>query len=482
MNLQEITQDDIMPMVAVNELCLDSRAAKPGDLFIALAERDEDRLRHTTEALSKGAVAVLTEAPLKDSALEAVYVFEDLRARLGEMVSRFFGDPSSDLTLLAVTGTNGKSSVVHLGAQALNLLGVQASLIGTLGSGRPGDLKPATLTTPDVVTLQRELRTLKTLGSEVILIEASSHGLDQGRLDGVRIHSAAFTNLTHDHLDYHGTLEAYGQAKATLFRWPALEVAIVNIDDAFGKQLARETTAKKVVTYGIENPIADVVAREVRTTHQGVSFELKAFDQSLRAETALLGRFNLSNVLAVVACLIEQGHALADIASILPRLQSPPGRLERIGLPVGEALIDFAHTPDAVASVLQTLREHARGRIVTLIGCGGDRDRSKRSLMGRIAFELSDEVIFTSDNPRSESPLAIAREMCASLPDSFSPIIELDRREAIAQGMARLSSDDLLVILGKGHEDYQEISGIKHAFSDRATIESLMSQGAAAHG
>ncbi len=172
MNLQEITQDDIMPMVAVNELCLDSRAAKPGDLFIALAEHDEDRLRHTTEALSKGAVAVLTEAPLKDSALDAVYVFEDLKARLGEMVSRFFGDPSSDLTLLAVTGTNGKSSVVHLGAQALNLLGVQASLIGTLGSGRPGDLKPATLTTPDVVTLQRELRTLKTLGSEVILMVA----------------------------------------------------------------------------------------------------------------------------------------------------------------------------------------------------------------------------------------------------------------------------------------------------------------------
>lgn len=482
MNLQEITQNGIVPMVAVNELCLDSRAVQPGDLFIALAERDEDRLRHTTEALSKGAVAVLTEAPLPDSAFDAVYVFQDLRARLGEIVGRFFGDPSSDLTLLAVTGTNGKSSVAHLGAQALNLLGVQASLIGTLGSGRPGDLKPGMLTTPDVVTLQRELRTLKRLGSEVILIEASSHGLDQGRLDGVSIHSAAFTNLTHDHLDYHGTLEAYGQAKAMLFRWPALEVAIVNIDDAFGVELARETTAKRVVTYGIDNPLADVVAQKVRTTHQGASFELEAFDQRVSAEVALLGRFNLSNVLAVVACLIEQGHALADIACILPRLVPPPGRLERIGLPVGEALIDFAHTPDAVASVLQTLREHAKGQIVTLIGCGGDRDRSKRSLMGRIAFELSDEVIFTSDNPRSESPLAIVREMCASLPDSFSPVIELDRREAIAQGMARLSANDLLVILGKGHEDYQEINGVKHAFSDRGTIESLMTQGSRAHG
>lgn len=482
MNLQEFAQDSGLPAVAITDLCLDSRQVKPGDLFIALAESEDDRHLHVKEALSNGAVAVLLDAPAQESSLPSVFVAKDLKHRLGDMVSRFFGDPSANMMLLAITGTNGKSSVAHLAAQALHLLGVRASLIGTLGSGRPGCLKPAKLTTPDVVSLHREMQVLKALGSEVIMVEASSHGLEQGRLDGLTIHGAAFTNLTHDHLDYHGTLEAYGLAKAKLFHWPSLEVALINVDDPFGSKLLRDTTAKKVVTYSIESPEADISAQNVRTTQHGVSFDLKAADQALPATIMLLGQFNLSNVLAVSAWLIELGHELADIVSILPRLMPPPGRLERMSLPVGEALIDFAHTPDAVSSVLQTLRELASGRVVTVIGCGGDRDRSKRSVMGKIACDLSDEVIFTSDNPRSESPLAIAQDMCASLPSSYRPIIELDRRKAIANGMSRLSDGDLLVILGKGHEDYQEINGTRHAFSDREALETLIKEGSDSHG
>ena len=285
MNLRELMQDDGMPPIGVDGLTLDSRVVQAGDLFVGLADDADTRSKHVTEAFSKGAVAAMVVGPVeKATAALPIVVARDLRDRLGDIADRFFGEPSSSFKLLAVTGTNGKSSIAHLGAQALNQLSVSAAMIGTLGSGRPGGLKPAMLTTPDVLTLHSEFAALRACGVEVVHMEASSHGIDQNRLQGARIDAAVFTNLTHDHLDYHGSFEAYGAAKAKLFCRVGLELAIINTDDAFGRALTGKTNAKRVLTYGIESDTADVTATAIQTTPTGSRFELKIHGLSRFAE------------------------------------------------------------------------------------------------------------------------------------------------------------------------------------------------------
>ncbi len=481
MNLRELMQDDGMPPIGVDGLTLDSRVVQTGDLFVGLADDADTRSKHVIEAFSKGAVAAMVVGPVEKATALPIVVAHDLRDRLGDIADRFFGEPSSSFKLLAVTGTNGKSSIAHLGAQALNQLSVSAAMIGTLGSGRPGGLKPAVLTTPDVLTLHSEFAALRACGVEVVHMEASSHGIDQNRLQGARIDAAVFTNLTHDHLDYHGSFEAYGAAKAKLFCRVGLELAIINIDDAFGRALTGKTSAKRVLTYGLESDSADVTATAIQTTPSGSRFELRIHGLSRFAECRLLGEFNLSNLLAVSAWLYDLGHSLDAIVEMLPMLEPPPGRLERVYAPKGAVFIDFAHTPDAVQSVLNTISQHCRGRIITVIGCGGDRDRTKRPVMGRLAAELSDVAIFTSDNPRSEPPLQIVEDMLAGLPLDTDPIVELDRSLAIKKGIDLLAVSDVLVILGKGHERFQEIEGVSHPFSDSEVAEGWIKQGAGRH-
>ena len=481
MNLRELTQDDGMPSIGVDGLTLDSRVVQVGDLFVGLADNADTRSKHVSEAFSKGAVAAMVVGPVEKATALPIVVARDLRDRLGDIADRFFGEPSSSFKLLAVTGTNGKSSVAHLGAQALNQLSVSAAMIGTLGSGRPGGLKPAMLTTPDVLSLHSEFAALRACGVEVVHMEASSHGIDQNRLQGARIDAAVFTNLTHDHLDYHGSFEAYGAAKARLFCRAGLELAIINIDDAFGRALIGKTNAKRVLTYGVESDTADITASAIQTSPIGSHFELRIQGSSRLAECRLLGDFNLSNLLAVSAWLHDLGHSLDAIVEMLPKLEPPPGRLERVSAPKGSVFIDFAHTPDAVRSVLETISQHCPGRIITVIGCGGDRDRTKRPVMGRSAVELSDIAIFTSDNPRSEPPLKIVEDMLSDLPADASPIVELDRGLAIQKGIDLLTDSDVLVILGKGHERFQEIDGVSHPFSDREVAEACIALGAGRH-
>ena len=481
MNLRELTQDDGMPSIGVDGMTLDSRFVQEGDLFVGLADDADTRSKHVSEAFSKGAVAAMVVGPVEKATELPIFVARDLRDRLGDLADRFFGEPSSSFKLLAVTGTNGKSSVAHLGAQALNLLSVSAGMIGTLGTGRLSGLKPAMLTTPDVLSLHSEFAALKACGAEVVHMEASSHGIDQNRLQGARIDAAVFTNLTHDHLDYHGSFEAYGEAKAKLFRRAGLDVAIINIDDAFGRELTGRTNAKRVLTYGIESDTADISAAAIQTTPIGSRFQLRIKGSSRSAECRLLGDFNLSNLLAVSGWLQDLGHSLDSIVEILPMLEPPPGRLERVSAPRGALFIDFAHTPDAVQSTLKTIAQHYSGRIITVIGCGGDRDRIKRPVMGRLAAQLSDIAIFTSDNPRSEPPLQIVEEMLSDLPADANSLVELDRSLAIEKGIDLLAASDALVILGKGHERFQEIDGVSHPFSDREVVEACFARGAGRH-
>ena len=481
MNLRELTQDDGMPSIGVDGMTLDSRFVQEGDLFVGLADDVDTRSKHVSQAFSKGAVAAMVVGPVEKATELPIFVARDLRDRLGDLADRFFGEPSSSFKLLAVTGTNGKSSVAHLGAQALNLLSVSAGIIGTLGTGRLSGLKPATLTTPDVLSLHSEFAALKACGAEVVHMEASSHGIDQNRLQGARIDAAVFTNLTHDHLDYHGSFEAYGEAKAKLFRRAGLDVAIINIDDAFGRELTGRTNAKRVLTYGIDSDTADISAAAIQTTPTGSRFQLRIKGSSRSVECRLLGDFNLSNLLAVSGWLQDLGHSLDSIVEILPMLEPPPGRLERVSAPRGALFIDFAHTPDAVQSTLKTIAQHYSGRIITVIGCGGDRDRTKRPVMGRLAAQLSDIAIFTSDNPRSEPPLQIVEDMVSDLPADANPLVELDRSLAIEKGIDLLAASDVLVILGKGHERFQEIDGVSHPFSDREVVEACFARGAGRH-
>jgi UDP-N-acetylmuramoyl-L-alanyl-D-glutamate--2,6-diaminopimelate ligase len=467
-------------------LALDSRRVQKGDLFLACAGTRDSGARYIAQAVAAGAVAVACDAA--DSAAGAVgdagvpvIRVKELGDRVGLIAARFHRQPARELTVIGVTGTNGKTSCSHYLAQAFAAAGTPCGVIGTLGYGLPGALRPASHTTPDPVTLQEELARMRAAGVTRVAMEVSSHALDQGRTQGVIFAGAVFTNLTRDHLDYHGSIEAYGEAKRRLFDAPGLRFAVINRDDTFGRVLMGGIRQDIVrVSYGIDGgPVQDEKHVTGRVTEISLDGQRLSFESSWGSGELMLpliGRFNALNALAVIAALLVSGVSVADALRCAASLRAVPGRMERFGGDGRRPLVvvDYAHTPDALEHVLITLREHASGRLLCVFGCGGDRDRGKRPLMGAIAARLSDRVIITDDNPRSEDPAAIQAEIVAGMPAGFAVEVIPDREKAIRAAVAASGPHDVVLVAGKGHEEYQEIAGRRLPFSDRAVVSSAL--------
>jgi UDP-N-acetylmuramoyl-L-alanyl-D-glutamate--2,6-diaminopimelate ligase len=459
----------------VRGLTLDSRQVHAGDAFIALRGARAHGITFAPAALAQGASAVIAETPAPtpasgESRGEAPLIWvDDLRDRVGEIAARFFGRPSSALRTIGVTGTNGKTSIVQLLAAALNGLGQRAATIGTLGAGFVGALRAGERTTPDAISVQALLAEFRDHGASHVAMEVSSHALEQGRVNAVGFEVAVFTNLTRDHLDYHGTMEAYGAAKARLFAWPGLQSAVINVDDAFGRTLASRLQAgTQRLRYALEAQDAEVRAGDVRASDAGLAFTLHTPWGSGAVQSALLGRFNVYNLLAVAATLGALGQPFAHIVKALQTLAPVPGRMNRLGGGNAQPLVvvDYAHTPDALEQALGSLRAHCAGRLVCVFGCGGERDAGKRPLMGAIAERLADRVIVTDDNPRSEDGAAIVRQIVAGLARPERAVVERDRAAAIALALRSAHGGDAVLIAGKGHEPYQEIGGQRLPFDD----------------
>ena len=459
----------------------DSRAVKPGDAFIAWPGYANDGRQYVAQALAAGATTCVVEADgveafgFTDARIAALPL---LKAATGSIAHAFYGRPSERLRVVATTGTNGKTSTAWWTAQALTLLGQRCGVVGTLGVGQPpvgeraAQIRFTGLTTPDPVTLHAALRRFAIEGYGACALEASSIGLVEHRLDATLVEVALFTNFTRDHLDYHGTMEAYWAAKRQLFAWPALKAAVVNIDDAQGAQLAKELAGTlELWTYAVGGSRARLTAHDVGYAPEGLVFQLLERDGAeALVRTTLIGDYNVSNLLAVIGGLRALGVPLADAAALGPQLSAVPGRMQRIG-GSGEplAVVDYAHTPDALDKVLAALRSLSLargGRLHCVFGCGGNRDATKRPLMGAIAERLADAVVITSDNPRHEPASAILAQIAAGLQRPHAvPLVE-DRRIAIAQTLGRADARDVVLIAGKGHEDYQETDGVKQPFSD----------------
>lgn len=467
----------------VTDLALDHREVRPGSLFFALPGRTVHGLKFAAQAAARGASAVLWEpganadAPQLPPTVFAAAV-PGLKGLVGRIADRFFNWPSSQLRITGITGTNGKTTCAYLLAQCLERLGSQAAYIGTIGWGRIGALASPTLTTPDVVTVHRILAQLRTAGVREVAMEVSSQALDQDRVAAVRFHSAAFTNLSRDHLDYHGTMTAYGAAKARLFDAPELKHLIVNVGDPFGRECARTRTGGVPLTAvwigaGEAGWLADSTLYATRVTLgvHGISLELDGSFGKQAVATRLLGRFNAENCLVVIACLLSRGTSLDEAARVLADCVPPPGRMEVVEAAAGSkpnpmAVVDYAHTPDALAKALGALREHCAGALWCVFGCGGDRDPGKRAIMGAVADELADRIIVTDDNPRSENPQAITRAIASGIKSKRLRIIH-DRGEAIGAALKEASPQDVVLIAGKGHEDYQIYGDTRRSFSDR---------------
>src|SRR5258706_1365406 len=481
-----VTVPDIGPRDVV-DIALDSREARAGSLFFALPGRTAHGLEFAAEAAARGASVVLWEpsadvAPPRLPATVFAAAIPGLKNLVGRIADRFFGWPSSHLRITGITGTNGKTTCAYLLAQCLERLGLQAAYMGTIGWGRIAALEPPTLTTPDVVTLHRELAVLRASGVREVAMEVSSQALDQDRVAGVRLHSAAFTNLSRDHLDYHDTMAAYGAGKARLFDAPDLKHIVVNVGDAFGRELARKLAGRVPLTavwigVGESGWLAERALRaaQVALDLHGVSMQLDGSFGKAQVATRLLGRFNAENALVVIACLLSLGTPLAEAAGVLAECVPPPGRMEVVEAAAGDepaagdkpmAVVDYAHTPDALAQALRALREHCKGALWCVFGCGGDRDPGKRSIMGAVADELADRIIVTDDNPRSENPEIITRAIVSGIKSRNVRVIH-DRGEAIGTALTEAAASDVVLIAGKGHEDYQIYGGTRPGFSDR---------------
>lgn len=461
--------------VEIGGLSLDSRTVQPGEAFLALPGTRDDGARFIPEAVARGCVAVLRDAngAGADAAGVPLVGIPHLAVNAGELASRFYGHPSRSMDVIGVTGTNGKTSFVHLLARALQRRSASGS-IGTLGAGPVGREHALRHTTPDPISVHRELAAMRDAGVVSVAMEVSSHALDQHRVAGVRFAGAAWTNLTRDHLDYHGSMARYAAAKARLMAWEGLRFAILNHDDSWVDEF-RKRTGKNVhcVEYGLKG--GDYRAEELQFTGTGVVFTLRSPMGSTRVATRLLGRFNVHNLLAIAATLGALGWGLADIAAAIEAAEPVPGRvnaLARPGQPV--VVIDYAHTPDALEQCLTALREHGFRRISCVFGCGGDRDRGKRPLMAAAVEGLADRLIVTDDNPRTESGDRIIADILAGLQRPDEAIVERDRARAIAQAIRASGAGDLVLIAGKGHETYQEVGTERRPFDDRvAALEVL---------
>lgn len=479
-------------------LTADSRAVKPGDLFVACRGASGRGHEFIAAAVGKGAVAVVYDSGAESTLGECrglaarhgvpLVAVTAVNERLGEIAARFYHRPSEDLEVVAVTGTNGKTSCSQFLAQGLSAEGMPCGVIGTLGYGPYGRLAVGTLTTPDAVTVQAILAELRAAGARHAVLEASSHGLQQGRLNGVAVDVALFTNLTHDHLDYHGDMARYGEAKLRLFRDTRLSAAVLNGDDAFGGEILRhvpagvEVLAYCLVEHG-ERPawtpprqVTVIRGGHLRLDRAGLAMEIETPWGAGTLRAPLLGRFNASNLLGVLAVMLAMGMTPEEALRRMGALRTVPGRMERFGGAAGQPLVvvDYAHTPDALQQALTSLRGHVPGELWCVFGCGGERDRTKRPRMGAIAEHFADRVVVTDDNPRGEQGRAIVRDILGGMSRPGEALVIDDRAAAIAYAVGHAGEADAVLVAGKGHEEYQIIGTDKRPFSDRQVVRGVL--------
>lgn len=484
MTLQQLLADEAVAVPAdlaalpVNRLCLDSRDVQAGDVFIAMAGTATDGRQFVADAFARGAVAALVE---HDSDAARVIVVPQLRRRVSALAAKLYGDASAQLPLYGVTGTNGKTTTAQLLAAALTRLVGPSFVLGTLGYGLHGALQPGRHTTPDAIAMQRLLAEGLAQGARAAAMEVSSHGLEQGRVEALHFRTAIFTNLTRDHLDYHHTMAAYGAAKRRLFVWPQLQHAVINADDAFGRELLADPaiTAAKYAYGTRKHAIADLAgsvhAERIHYSNEGILAEIVTPWGRKLLQSPLLGEFNLSNLLAALTALCANGFALDDVAGVLGTVQPIAGRMERFGggdQPL--VVVDYAHTPDALEKALMALRLHCHGKVAVVFGCGGDRDKGKRPEMGAIAERFADMVLLSNDNPRSEAPQAIADDIRAGMTAGSNIRFIADRKQAIATILSELAVGDAVLLAGKGHEAYVEANGLRTPYSEVAVVRELL--------
>ena len=474
--LSDIAQVSDLEDRAVTGVTTDSRRVTRGDVFIAIPGSADDGRDYIDSAVQQGAIAVVCEGTGFSArpCSVPVYAVMNLRARLGRLANQFFGIPSERLRVVGVTGTNGKTTYTHLMAQALHKLGLRCGMIGTPGVGFLGHLTATPLTTPDVITLHGMLAQLAQAGAEFVCLEVSSHALDQARVSGVTFDTAVFTNLSHDHLDYHGDMERYARAKSQLFKIARLQHAVINVDADLGAELADNTTAESVWTYGLASH-ADVYPDACDLRLDGMAMHVATPRGNIVVASRLIGRVNVPNVLAVVATLLAFGHDPATVQSAVNDLVPVPGRMELFNAPTFPAVVvDYAHTPDALEKALESLREHCRCRLWCVFGCGGDRDQEKRPQMGRIAERHADRVILTDDNPRHEDPGSIVAAIQSGMQHP-STVIH-GRASAIHWAITSAQATDIVLIAGKGHETKQLVGDRIIPLDDRALVIEALSQ------
>ncbi|MGQ5522212.1 UDP-N-acetylmuramoyl-L-alanyl-D-glutamate--2,6-diaminopimelate ligase [Chitinimonas sp. PSY-7] len=484
-NLPSLDWSAIDAIAANRRLVADSRRVKPGDAFLAFPGEYSDGRTHIDHAIAAGAGCILWEAENFNWPAEwqvPNLPIPQLRAQAGIIASHLLGDPSQSLWTIGITGTNGKTSCAHWLAQAFTLLGKQPVLLGTLGYGPLDALHEATHTTPDALRLQNMLAEFRDTGATHLAMEVSSHGIEQARAHGVAFDIAVFTNLTRDHLDYHGSMAAYGAAKRKLFEWEGLQAAVINADDPFGIDLLTHVPKSLALSYGLDN--GDLRASKLTCSLSGIYMHVSSPWGEAELKSPLLGRFNASNLLACLGVLLKSGVPLADATSVLGQIVSAKGRMQRLGGgKKPQVVVDYAHTPDALEKALSTLREvlPEGRRLFCIFGCGGDRDKGKRPQMGRIACQLADTVIITSDNPRKEDPKAIIRDILVGVDGVTAKhisrgdySIQSNRAAAIRSALELAEPGDIVLIAGKGHEEYQDANGEKTPFSDVKEAEAAL--------
>lgn len=487
--------------VPIDHLVTDSRQVHPGDTFIALPGVQTDARKLIPQAIAAGANAVIWESKnftWNPSWQVPSLGVAGLRGKAGFIADCVFGHPSQQLNIVGFTGTNGKTSCSQWFTQAMNAMQKKTAVMGTLGNGFADALEATANTTPEPVLLQKNLALYLAQGAVNVAMEVSSHGIEQGRLNGTTLSVAVLTNLSRDHLDYHKSMDAYAESKARLFFWPRLKCAVLNLDDVFGVELFRQLAQQpvQIIGYGFrKDAVADcdrqcsmVYGRDLRADLRGIALEIEFEGQREKLAVDMIGKFNAANILAVISALVASGVSFPDAVRAMQSVRAIPGRMEKFGggkRPT--VIVDYAHTPDALEKVLTTLRETLRGavfntrrpktrksgRLYCVVGCGGERDRGKRKLIGEVALRLADEVIFTSDNPRREDPKQIVLDMIATRKIGEQQI-EINRELAIYQAVSNAAAGDIVLVAGKGHETYQEINGEKIPFSDMLIVQQIL--------
>lgn len=480
MRLSNLLQEDfLLPHPAdcvISGLALDSRQVQPGHVFFAIKGIQSDGRQYIDKALSQGAKAVLMDAETPEQSLKwqsgiPLIPIYQLSKKLGKMAARFYGQPAKALRMIGVTGTSGKTSCTHFFAQALQELHIPCGIIGTLGSGFYGALGEAGLTTPDAVTLQATLQQFVNQQAKAAAMEVSSHSIDQGRINSIEFDIGIFTNLTQDHLDYHGDMPVYAAVKRRFLAEELTRHIILNADDTYGNIWIKELSkTKPVFAYGLQQPDSDVPfvnAHSIALTGKGITAGIQSPWGEGVLQVPLIGQFNLSNSLAVLTALCVYGVSFNDALSCLTRLKTVPGRMQTLGggrHPL--VVVDYAHKPDALEKVLQALRMHTKGKLICVFGCGGERDKTKRPVMAKAAEKWADKIIVTNDNPRHENPEEIVRDIMQGFAHTECVSIELNRSKAIKNGIQCAAAQDCVLIAGKGAEHYQQFGDEKFPFDD----------------